>query len=227
MAGDEIFKNLGESNLSGFQEFYTAVLYGKSNNFFTARNKARISWHVLNNSTISYKPDLKIIKTADILQKSLNAIAYYADTVNLPDTIIKLENFIDDGRGAYLPNSESIEVPSSSTFSITFKEQMQPEAMSTIDCWLRANAIPFCRPALANCMIDHMSDRDGKSIMLTTVLYNCRPIGFEHIKFSHNNREIATRAATFGFDRTIDFYTTGKGSQQRQTSNAKVSSIVR
>jgi hypothetical protein len=106
-------------------------------------------------------------------------------------------------------------VPSNTEFSIAFKEQMYPVAASLFYMLIQFNGLPFQRPAVSNCCINHISDLDGKTIVAVTKLTKARPIRFEHVKVSHNNKEIVMRMVTFAMTRIEESYSPVASSNSR------------
>lgn len=208
MADGEIFKKLGSSRLSGFQEFYTAILYGNSRNFFTPRNKFKVSWS--GTSDIKYVYGLMDTVSGSKFEKALNSTAYLVDGISLPDLELRSVDPINDGRGTYLPNTESMPVPSSNEFSMQFKERMTAAEIAIFEGWILLNGYPFQRPVLSNCWINHYSDSDGKNIVGVTRLSGVRPLKIESIRSNHNNREILIRSVTFGFTKLVEKFNSGK-----------------
>lgn len=205
---DEIFKKLGSSKLSGFQEFYTAILYGNSRNFFTTRNKFKVSWS--GTSNVNYVYGLKDTVSGTKLEKALNNTAYLVDSVSLPELELRSADPINDGRGVYLPNTEEMPVPSSHEFSMMFKERMTAAEIALFEGWILLNGYPFQRPVLSNCWINHYSDYDGKNIVGVTRLSGVRPLKIESIRSNHDNKEILIRSVTFGFTKLIEKFNFGK-----------------
>lgn len=188
MAGDEIFKNLGESNLSGFQEFYTAVLYNNANNFFTPRNKFKINWSATD-LTDQFEIDAA---------KVFNQFRFYVNNIRLPDVVIDNGSTINDGRGTFYAIGDYNPAPDRNELVIYYYDT-QISIADMAQVWIDHNGTPFQRPARLVLNIDYYSDRDGKTVIMSYKASGCAPIGVDLIRASQDEKEINLRAVRFGF----------------------------
>lgn len=179
---------LERAKIGGIQEFYNSILWNSAENYFTPRNKFKISWTAID------------AKRSDNLAfaEILNAFNLYADSIELPDLSIKNGEVIDDGRGTYYAQSDSIITPESNELTINYKDSEISIGELAFGI-IQLNATPFFMPLRFNLKIDYFSDKDGKTIIMGYNAVGCRPLSVNSIKAEHDGKEINIRKVKFGF----------------------------
>jgi len=180
-------------------EFYN-VLSANSGLVFTPRNKFKISW---NNPDISRNE-------GKIFTEFLNEFNICVESVELPDMEIRNGEVIDDGRGTYYAQSDSVLVPSSNELTVNYRDTETSVVQFGILPIIMWNSTPFAMPLFFNLSIDYFSDLDGTSMVAGYRVNGCRPISYNTIKAEHDGREINIRKIRFGFH-NIQQYKVGEG----------------
>jgi hypothetical protein len=196
---------------SGFTEFYLGVLSGSNTNYFSPRNKFKISWgfaESVQQYKSTYKGAADYEKTAKEILEVLQAFRLHIDHIELPGMCIANGQVINDGRGAYYVQGDRTIAPERNEMDI-YSRETQIAIVDLAYMWMEYNARPWIRPIKLNLYIDYYSDYDGKTSNMAYVVKNCRPIETDTIKALHDNREILLRKIGIGFDAIVPTDTMG------------------
>ena len=205
---------------SGFIEFYLGVLSGSNTNYFSPRNKFKISWGFAD-STAQYNSKYEgaktYKKTADEILQVLQAFILYIDHIELPGMCIANGQAINDGRGSYYVQGDRTIAPERNEMDVYFRET-QIAIVDLAYIWMEYNARPWIRPIKMNLYIDYYSDFDGRTSNMAYVVKNCRPIETDTIKAEHERNQIYLRKIGIAFDAIVPADTMGteKGSTSIQ-----------
>lgn len=176
------------NKVGGIQEFYNTVLWNSSSNYFTPRNKFKISWTAISASDIN-----------SIFEKAVQVFNLYIDHIDVPDIVINGGTVINDGRGSYYTNSDEVLTPGSNEIIFYYRDT-KISAADMFLRWISYNSLPFIRSEKLNVYIDYISDHDGKTSIMDYKLFGVRPIAVDSIKADHDSKMINLRSITFGFD---------------------------
>ena len=117
--------NLKSAEKSGFTEFYLGVLSGSNTNYFSPRNKFKISWEFaesVEQYKSAYKGAASYADTAKEILEVLQAFRLYIDHIELPGMCIANGQVINDGRGAYYVQGDRTIAPERNEMDVYFRE---------------------------------------------------------------------------------------------------------
>lgn len=215
-------------NQGGFTEFYLGVLCNSANNFFSTRNKFKISWE---SAVTSYKTKYEYAQNyqqiANQIVQVFQSFRLYVDHIDLPGITIANGTVIDDGKGSYYVQSDRMITPEKNEMDVYFRDS-QISIVDLAYMWMEYNNTPWIRPIKLNLYIDYYSDFDGKTANMAYMVKNCRPIELDTITAYHDRKEIYLRKIGMAFDNIVpaDPAGTAKGSSAiRKSWNALIKQL--
>ena len=165
--------------------------YNKSatdDNTLTVRNKFLATWLYIDINDVS-----------SVYLPLLNELFYLIEKIETPNLTIKDGVRIDEGRGPYQTQSDSIPTTTGNTLDIIYRETQTPIIESLVSEWMYNNSIQFKRPTKFNLQVDFFSDYN-ESKTLSYTFYGVRPKQVKMVDAEHDRRQILLRNVTFMFD---------------------------
>lgn len=209
---------------SEISQFYTDVFVTNARNQLSTRCRFLVSWTL---SDTSYNPATaasmyagrSYAKVRDVILMLMTQFRRYVESIEVPDLAID-GSAVDDGMGAAFLQDNDMLHPSSSRLTVNFLET-QVSVSDMVNVWMEMNARPFVKPIRLNLNMDHVSDRDGRTVVMSYQATGCRPVNLQMLKCNHDGRTVAVRSVTFGFDAIRPITTDGSKASDKDSAVMK------